>query len=164
MVRSLYIRRVLFLDHSPHETAKVYEYCFSDVITNYRRTVTYTMIYLRRYIYYIYQASARSTRNALNCINCPILCKRRSSFRAPLRYSSSLSLIHSPTLLSYMSGVPFSLSLSLRSHDFHFSQLCRVLLFLARLVLSPYGLPPCGAASGKATERTVFIFIYVVGT
>jgi len=141
------------------------------------------------YIHYMYRAGVRSTRNALNCINCPILCKRRSSFRAPLWYSSLLSLIHSPTLLSYMSGSPLlsfflsrrpvsisharvhlslsfslSLSLSLRSHDFHFSQLCRVLLFLARLVLSPYGLLPCEAASGKATEKTVFIFIYVVDT
>lgn len=50
-------------------------------------------------------------------------------------------------------------SVSLRSHDFHFSQLREVLLFLARLVLSPCGLPPRAAALGKATEKTVFIFI-----
>lgn len=68
--------------------------------------------------------SLRTTRNALNCSNCPILCKRCSSYRAPRRYSSSLSLIHSPALLSCARSLvpllplPFSLSLT---HSLTFS-------------------------------------------
>lgn len=74
------------------------------------------MIYWFAQILYIYDAGRvpDATRNALNCINCPTLCKRRSSFRAPLWYFSSLSLIHSPTLLSCVPGAPFSLAHSRR--------------------------------------------------
>jgi len=89
------------------------------------------------YIHYMYRAGIRSTRNALNCINCPILCKRRSSFRAPLWYSSLLSLIHSPTLLSYMSGSPL-LSFFLSSRPVSISH-ARVHLSLSlSLSLSPF--------------------------
>lgn len=132
---------------------------------------------------YVYWAVAYTTRNALNCINCPILCKRCSSFRALLRYSSSLSLIHfadsfilcqeSPSPSRSIFLLPSSLSVS-----FSFSYTCFVVFpslsvcmtftslsfaspsFLASRSVVVRALGKAAALSVWFVESTVYICLY----
>lgn len=75
-----------------------------------------------------------------------------------LCWESPLFLSRHPVSIS-LTRTPPSLSVRMTFTSLSFA---KSFFSLARLVLSPCGLPPRAAASGKATEKAVFIFIWLV--